>query len=154
MVGPVAIHCPSSRVRSGLSNGSWLMISTPSLVTARSVSSVVTPRSSAVRNAASVFSGAKPRAPRWPCRSNAAAGRLSAQIAQASDAILDVGMRGQQRRAFRREGLDRVDDEEMLRGTTHSGKGLGLLGELAQRRYQSIGITREPHRRGVGKVLA
>src|SRR6185503_16959401 len=116
MVGPVAIHCPSSRVRSGLSDGSWLMIRTPSLVTAMSVSSVVTPRPRAVRKAASVFSGARPRAPRWPCRSNAWAGKLSAQIAQASDAIGDVRMRGQQRRAFLGEGLHRVDDEEMLRG--------------------------------------
>src|SRR6185503_17075428 len=138
MVGPVAIHCPSSRVRSGLRNGSWLMINTPSLVTARSVSSVLTPRSSAVRKAANVFSGARPRAPRWPCRSNALAGRLSAQIAQASDAIFDVGMRGQQRRAFGRESLHRIDDEEMLRRTTHSGKGLGLLGELTQCRYQPV----------------
>src|SRR5215470_1445323 len=40
---------------------------------ARSSSSVVTPISSAVANASRVFSGASPRAPRWPCRSNAMA---------------------------------------------------------------------------------
>src|SRR6187551_815034 len=46
------------------------MTGTPSFVTATSVSIVVTPISSARRNAASVFSGASPRAPRCPCRSN------------------------------------------------------------------------------------
>src|SRR5262245_56874256 len=40
---------------------------------ARSSSSVVTPIDNAMVKAASVFSGAKPRAPRWPWRSNATA---------------------------------------------------------------------------------
>ena len=36
-------------------------------------SSVSTPKSSAIWNAVRLFSGANPRAPRWPCRSKAAA---------------------------------------------------------------------------------
>ena len=90
--------------------------------------------------------------PRWPCRSKAAA-RLGAQIAQASNAIGNIGMRGQQCRRLGREGLHGVDDEEMLGGTTHSGKGLGVLGELAQRRDQSVGVAGKLYRRGVGKIL-
>src|SRR2546430_2645681 len=39
-----------------------------------SSSSVVTPIDSAVLKASMVFSGASPRAPRWPCRSKAVAG--------------------------------------------------------------------------------
>src|SRR5882672_7802781 len=131
------------------------MTKTSSLVTARSVSSVVTPRSTAVRKAASVFSGARPRVPRWPCRSKAAADtRLAAQIAQASDTIGNVGMRGQQRRRLGREGLHRIDDEEMLRGTTHSGERRRLVGELAEGRDETVGIAGELHRRGIGKILA
>ena len=42
-------------------------------VTPQSSSSVVTPIASARANPASVFSGARPRAPRCPCRSNARA---------------------------------------------------------------------------------
>src|SRR6266511_1867587 len=63
------------RVWSGLRRLSWLTTRTPSLVMARSSSSVVTPIDNAVLKASSVFSGAKPRAPRWPCRSNALAGK-------------------------------------------------------------------------------
>src|SRR5882757_829866 len=108
------------------------MTKTSSLVTARSVSRVVTPRSTAVRKAASVFSGARPRVPRWPCRSKAPADiRLAAQIAQASDTVGNVGMRSHERRRFGGKGLHRIDDEEMLRGTAHSGKGRRLVGELA-----------------------
>ena len=58
------------RVMSGFSIESWLTTTTPSRVTPQSSSSVATPSSSAWRNAASVFSGRSPRAPRWPCRSN------------------------------------------------------------------------------------
>src|ERR1700748_2916738 len=109
------------------------MIRTSSLVTARSVSSVVTPRATAMRKAASVFSGARPRVPRWPCRSKAPAEtRLAAQIAEASGAVGNVGMSGHERRRLGREGLHRIDDEEMLRGTTPSGKGRRLVGELAE----------------------
>src|SRR5918996_1431663 len=47
------------------------MTTTPSRVTPTSSSSVSTPSASARSKAGSVFSGAWPRAPRWPCRSNA-----------------------------------------------------------------------------------
>jgi hypothetical protein len=47
---------------------------------ARSSSSVVTPIDNAMLKAASVFSGAKPRAPRWPCRSNAPAAELRTKL--------------------------------------------------------------------------
>src|SRR5215467_698047 len=47
---------------------------------ARSSSSVSTPSASAVENAVSVFSGARPRAPRWPCRSKADAPVASATM--------------------------------------------------------------------------
>ena len=43
----------------------------PSRVMPMSVSSVVTPIARALRNDAIVFSGASPRAPRWPSRSKA-----------------------------------------------------------------------------------
>src|ERR1700730_17400020 len=116
------------------------MTKTSSLVMARSVSRVVTPRSTAVRKAANVFSGAKPRAPRWPCRSKAPADtRLAAQIAQASDAVGNGRMSGQMRRSLSCEALHRMDDEEMLRGTARSGKGRRLVGELAERRDQAVG---------------
>ena len=52
------------RTSSGARLGLWLTTGTRSLVTAMSVSIVVTPIASARRNAASVFSGARPRAPR------------------------------------------------------------------------------------------
>ena len=79
MAGPGGVsHLPSApRTIVGLSTGSCESTMTPSLVTARSVSSVVTPISRALAKAASVFSGASPRAPRWPCRSNALAGLRS-----------------------------------------------------------------------------
>ena len=75
IAGPRASrNLPSGpRVWSGLRRLSWLTTRTPSLVMARSSSSVVTPIDSAAAKAASVFSGASPRAPRWPCRSNAPA---------------------------------------------------------------------------------
>src|SRR5215211_4556423 len=47
---------------------------------ATSSSSVVTPIDRARANAGSVFSGASPGAPRWPCRSNAWADVLNAAI--------------------------------------------------------------------------
>src|SRR4051812_48058791 len=146
MAGPMpASHWPSGpRTRSGLRNGSWLTTTTSSLVTARSSSSVVTPSATAWRKAASVFSGARPRPPRWACRSKAAAATaLATQIAQASDAIRDIGVGRHERRGLGGEGLERVDDEEVLGGTAHSGKGRGSGGELGQRRDQAIGITRE-----------
>ena len=65
---------------------------TPSLVTARSVSSVVTPISSALAKAASVFSGASPRAPRWPCRSKALSGTAPRdQDAECGQASVRIG---------------------------------------------------------------
>src|SRR5262245_12424893 len=75
MAGPWAgRNLPSGpRVWAGLRRLSWLTTRTPSLVIARSSSSVLTPIDNAVANAGSVFSGARPRAPRWPCRSNAPA---------------------------------------------------------------------------------
>src|SRR5690348_690021 len=159
MVGPTpSIQLPSGpRTRSGLSRGSWLSTTTSSLVIARSVSMVVTPSAAACRNAPIVFSGANPRPPRWAWRSKAMAAEataLAAQIAQASDAIGDIGMGRQERRRFRREGLDGIDDEQVLRGTTHSRKRRGGGGKLGQRRNQSIGITRELDRGGIGQVLA
>src|SRR5262249_53272922 len=87
--GPSASrNLPSgARVWSGLRRLSWLTTRIPSLVMARSSSSVVTPIDKAMVKAASVFSGAKPRAPRWPCRSNATAAehrtKLTATIAAA-----------------------------------------------------------------------
>src|SRR5262249_27278518 len=48
---------------------------------ARSSSSVVTPISSAAAKASRVFSGANPRAPRWPCRSNAMASAPAMMLA-------------------------------------------------------------------------
>src|SRR5690606_15110313 len=61
------------RVMSGLSLGSCETTSTPSLVMPMSSSSVATPVRRAFSKAGSVFSGERPRAPRWPCRSKAAA---------------------------------------------------------------------------------
>ncbi len=87
IAGPLAAsHAPPGpRVRSGLSDGSCDSTSTPSLVTARSVSIVVTPIASARWNAAIVFSGARPRAPRCPCRSNPIAGlAVAATISEPS----------------------------------------------------------------------
>src|SRR5918995_6043330 len=50
---------------------------------ARSSSSVETPISSALAKPASVFSGASPRAPRWPCRSKPCAGAAQSAAAAA-----------------------------------------------------------------------
>src|SRR5262249_5309238 len=137
-----AIHWPSGpRTRSGLSVGSWLITTTSSLVMARSVSSVLTPSARAVRKAAMVVSGARPRAPRWPCRSKAAsAAALAAQIAQASDAACDIGMCGQQRRGLLGDGLHRIDDEEMLGGTTDSGKGRRLADSFWSAEIRPLGL--------------
>src|SRR6266542_236663 len=68
-----------SRTSAGLRYGSCEITTTSSRVTATSVSIVDTPSSIALRKAASVFSGARPRAPRWPCTSNAAASPANAR---------------------------------------------------------------------------
>ena len=57
------------RVMSGLSRGSCVTTTTSSAVTATSSSSASTPIASAPAKPASVFSGNRPRAPRWPCKS-------------------------------------------------------------------------------------
>src|SRR5262249_22660969 len=64
---------------------------TSSRVMARSSSSVVTPISSAVANASRVFSGASPRAPRWPCRSNAMASPAAMMPAATIATLLILG---------------------------------------------------------------
>src|SRR5688572_29887884 len=73
MAGPAcSSQLPSGlRVMSGFRAGSWLTTTTPSFVMAESISRVVTPSDSARAKAGSVFSGASPRAPRWPCISSA-----------------------------------------------------------------------------------
>ena len=57
------------RVMSGLSRGSCVTTTTSSAVIATSSSSASTPIASAPANPTSVFSGNRPLAPRWPCRS-------------------------------------------------------------------------------------
>src|SRR5258706_13089006 len=72
MSGPrLSSHFPSGpRVMLGSSAGSCETTTTSSFVIAASNSSVATPSASPFANAGSVFSGASPRAPRWPWRSN------------------------------------------------------------------------------------
>src|SRR6478672_13362212 len=64
---------PGPRARSGLSLRSWWITTTPSRLTPTSSSKVVTPNASARSKPGKVFSGAWPRAPRWPWRSKAPA---------------------------------------------------------------------------------
>ena len=80
------------------------MTRTPSLVTARSVSSVVTPMARAKENAAIVFSGRNPRAPRCPWRSKECAGvELAASANAASSAAQRVIERASPAREDARE---------------------------------------------------
>src|SRR5687768_11284039 len=62
-------HWPSLRATSGFRRRSRWITTTPSRVTPTSSSSVSTPMETASSKPGSVFSGAWPRAPRWPCRS-------------------------------------------------------------------------------------
>src|SRR5262249_12395623 len=92
------------RATSGLSLRSWWITTTPSRLTPTSSSKVVTPSSSARAKPGNVFSGAWPRAPRWPCRSKLAA--LSTGKVSLS--------RNRRRRSEPDPGGDRNDPEEKM----------------------------------------
>ncbi len=84
MFGPgPSSHLPSGpRVVSGFSRRSWWTTTTSSFVIAMSHSIVSTPSSRAFFQPGTVFSGASPRAPRWPCRSKAWAGSAARRAAR------------------------------------------------------------------------
>src|SRR5689334_18047449 len=120
----------ASRVIAGGSSGSCEITTTPSAVMAASISSVSTPISSARRKAASVFSGSRPRVPRWPCRSKACAGTASANAsaAAASRAMVAAEPRRPARRAAPATFIASVEtaacarDAEASRAEQHHGQ--------------------------------
>src|SRR5262249_43834306 len=143
IAGPSASrNFPSAaRVWSGLRRRSWLTTRIPSLVMARSSSSVVTPIDNAMVKAGSVFSGARPRAPRWPCRSNATAAehrtKLTATIAAA--VIFAMGALQARAAASSSRRLRRLRDAIM---TPSPGmNGAGALPDQSQRdeKHQQVG---------------
>src|SRR5262249_39546641 len=113
--GPLGVEklAVGERVWSGLRRLSWLTTRISSLVMARSSSSVVTPIDNAMVKAASVFSGAKPRAPRWPCRSNATATEHRTKPTATIAAAVIFAMDALQARAAASSGR-RYDDCETL----------------------------------------
>src|SRR5215475_6032620 len=108
---------------------------------ARSSSSVVTPINNAVLKAARVFSGAKPRAPRWPCRSNATAAEHRRKLTVTIAAAVIFAMDALQARAAASSGrrLRRLRDAIMTPSPRMNGTG--ALPNQSQRdeKHQQVG---------------
>src|ERR1700736_3776518 len=117
---------------------------------ARSSSSVVTPISSAVAKASRVFSGARPRAPRWPCRSNAMAS-VTAMMVAATIATLVIFGKG----ASPLEHLARTLPDQAERD--EEDQEIGDLVEQLRRRApgepeaEKVGRDRERQEQGRGR---